>query len=406
MRILVLGSGGREHALTWKLEQSPFVDVVYCCPGNGGIKNSIPGDLSNFSNIRQIVTDLKIDLTIVGPEDPLAQGIVDDFHNHGLRIFGVNQQAAQLEASKAYSKDFMNRYGIKTAKHLSFNDASSAYDYCESIRYPHVIKADGLYKGKGVIIVESKEHAHATLDELYIENPKQVILFEDYLIGQEQSLICFVSNNKIIPLGTARDYKKRLENDQGLNTGGVGAYSPARSLPSNQNDQINNILRKIENGFVQEKILYNGILFIGFMIDDMDVYVLEFNARFGDPETQVLLARLQSDLLTIIEHCLDGTLTDDDIIMNDTFSLITVLMSKGYPDSFDIDKKIVLEDQGIVFHSGTKWIGQDLVTSGGRVLGVLETGHCLSMMHTKSLLRIEKIVFDGKQYRKDIGQLL
>lgn len=409
MKILILGSGGREHALSWKIKQSPKVSKVYCCPGNGGSENNIPGNLKDLESILKIAQDLKVDLTIVGPEDPLCAGIVDLFEAHKMPIFGPNKKAARLEESKDYSKKFMDKYIIRNAKYDTVTSFEEAKNTLDKYNFPLVIKADGLCQGKGVIIAENKKDALDTLESIFLldqfGDAGKLVLLEEFLDGKEVSLICLVSNNKIFPLDTARDYKKIHEGDLGLNTGGVGAYSPAIKFNDLQNDEVKSIIKNIENGFNKENLHFNGVLFIGLMLCGDDVNVLEFNVRFGDPETQVILPRLESDLLDIMLKVNNGKITQEDIIMSKDSSMTTVLVSKGYPETFTTDHSILINDQGLVFHNGTIRKDGEILSKGGRVLSVVGLGSDFTEINHKLLARIEKIDFENKSYRKDIGIL-
>lgn len=409
MNILILGSGGRESALEWKLSQSKRVSKVFTCPGNGGSLNPIVGDLSNHQSIIDLAISYEIDLTVVGPEVPLCEGIVDAFTDAGLKIFGPNKRAAYLEASKDYSKEFMNKYHINTASSKTYTSYESACAELDLYQYPLVLKADGLCQGKGVVIVHNKEQALASLkaffiEQVFAENGQKVII-EEYLDGDEISLICFVSNNEIYPLASARDYKKIGENDEGANTGGVGAYSPARSLSLKEKAQVDIILNNISLGMKKEALYFSGVLFIGLMICDEEVYVLEFNTRFGDPETQVIMPRLESDLVDLMFALIDNNLSQKMIKLKDKKALCTILVSDGYPDQFTTGHLIDIKDDGLLFHNGTKRVGDKVYTNGGRVLSLVELGDDYENMNKVIQKRLSKIDFVNKYYRKDIGIL-
>lgn len=409
MNILILGGGGREHALYWKMKQSPQVKNVYCCPGNGGTQNNIHADLNDLESILDIAKTFKIDLTIVGPEDPLCNGIVDLFQANNLKIFGPNKKAAHLEESKDYSKSFMEKYKIPTAAYHGVSNLEEAYQTLENYTYPLVIKADGLCQGKGVIIAQDEAQAHDTLESIFTLNQfgqaGNKVIIEEFLEGREVSLICLVSKNKIFTLDTARDYKKIHEGDLGLNTGGVGAYSPAQPFNSREDKEVKTILSNIEHGLNQEALEFNGVLFIGLMLCRDGVKVLEFNVRFGDPETQVILPRLESDLLKLILAVNDGSLRQDMIKMSKEKAITTILVSKGYPETFTLNHLINIKDKGLLFHNGTRKEGLSHYSAGGRVLSVVGMGSDLKEINHKLMERIELIDYQNKAYRKDIGLL-
>ena len=409
MNILILGSGGREHALAWKIKQSPLAKKVYSCPGNGGTENNIPGDLSDMQSILKIAQDLKIDLTIVGPEDPLCNGIVDLFEKNNMNIFGPNKKAAKLELSKDYSKKFMDKNKIKNARFDTVTTLEKAIQTIRNYTYPLVIKADGLCQGKGVIIVEDEKEALEVLIDLFVNktfgHSANKVIIETFLEGREVSLICLVSNNKVFPISTARDYKKVYENDKGLNTGGIGAYSPAKEFSHKEQEEIDEILKNIETGLNKEDITFNGVLFIGLMLDKEGVNVLEFNVRFGDPETQVILPRLESDLLELMLSVNNQTLTQDMIKLKDQTALTTILISKGYPETFTTNHEIEIKDKGLVFQNGTKKQEEKILSTAGRVLSVVGLGSDLNKINKDMQERIKDIHYKNKSFRKDIGIL-
>lgn len=415
MKILIIGSGGREHALCWKISQSSRVSKIYCAPGNGGTSNvaeNIDIASNDIEELLNFALDKKIDLTIVGPEEPLVLGIVDRFEENDLKIFGANKKSAQLEGSKEFSKKFMEKYNIPTAKYRSFTDYEEAVKAIEEFSYPLVIKADGLCLGKGVFICQSKDEALSTLEDIlkdkcFGEEGEKVVI-EEYLDGIEASLLCFVTKGKIIPMESAKDYKKIYEGDLGPNTGGVGCFSPSPLFTEEFNKQgQEDILDKIRIGLEEEGLNYSGILFIGLMIVDGKANVLEFNVRFGDPETEVLLPRLNSDLIEIIEKTIDGSIEKTDFIWDNRPSVGVLATSKGYPGKYekgfpisgleDLDKSI------IVFHNGTTYVENQLVTNGGRVLTIVSLGEDMEEARNNIYNNIDKIKFNGIYYRKDIG---
>ena len=418
MKVLVIGSGGREHALCWKIAQSVRVSKVFCAPGNGGIgeiAENVDIGPNEIDKLLDFAIKESIDLTVVGPEDPLANGIVDKFEEKGLRIFGVNKEAAQLESSKKYAKEFMEKYKIPTAKYRAYTDLNEAMKGLEEFNYPLVIKADGLALGKGVIICENEDKAVETLklmlEEKTFGSAGDTIIIEEFLEGVEASLLCFVSEKKLFPMESAKDFKQIFEGDKGPNTGGVGCYSPNPLLLLDE--ELNKVIRKeilnkIEKGFEYEALEYKGILFIGLMITKEGPKVLEFNCRFGDPETEVVLPRLESDLIDILQKSLDGNLREEDLVWSDKQSMAVVLTSGGYPGEYEKGKEIKrmenLDEDIILFHNGTKKVDGKIYTNGGRVLSVTALEDTLAEARDKIYANIDKIEFDGMYYRKDIGK--
>ena len=416
MKILVIGSGGREHALCWKLNQSKKVNKIYCAPGNGGTglhAENIPLKTNDLEGLLDFALKEGIDLTIVGPEDPLVHGIADLFKSHNLKIFGPDKFSARLEGSKDFAKEFMIKYNIPTANYKTFYDFASAIKGIESFSYPLVIKADGLCAGKGVTICEDKEMAESTLNDILNkkvfgkEGSKVVV--EEFLQGVEASLLCFVSHNKLFPMESAKDYKQIYEGDKGPNTGGVGCYSPNHLFNESLKDRIKTeVLDKIEIGLDKEGHDYTGVLFIGFMIDKNIPKVMEFNARFGDPETQVVLPRLKSDLVQVLLKAIDGDLEEKDLVWNKEPCVTVVLTSRGYPGEYIKGYKITgLEDMPekiIVFHNGTKREGDFFLTNGGRVLSITSLGE-IKDVRENIYQAIKLLNFEGLSYRKDIAEL-
>lgn len=416
MKVLVLGNGGREHALCWKIAKSNKVSKIYCAPGNGGtaeIAENIDINVDEIDKLLQFALKNNIDLTVVGPEQPLVLGIVDKFQENGLRIFGVNKECARLEGSKEFSKEFMEKYNVPTAKYRAFTVLEEAMEGIKEFSYPLVIKADGLCAGKGVIICYSEDEAKETLkdilgNKIFGEEGNKVVI-EEFLDGIETSLLCVVTKDKIIPMESAKDYKKIYEDDKGPNTGGVGCISPSPIFNEELSKKIEkNILKNIRYGLDKEDLDFRGILFIGLMIVNGDPKVLEFNVRFGDPETEVLIPRLDSDIVDLFEKTIDGSFMESDLKWNNNRAITVVLTSEGYPEKYEKGFKITgiddVDKDTIVFHNGTKMINKDLVTNGGRVLSIVSLGKTIENTKDKVYNDIEKIKFSNIYYRKDIGK--
>lgn len=417
MKILIIGAGGREHAIAWKLAQSNRPVDIFLAPGNAGTASdytNVPIEVMDFDRLLDFALTEAINLVIVGPEDPLCAGIVDVFKDVGIAVFGPDKISAQLEASKDLTKQFLNKYQIPTANSFTTADFDQAKDYINQADLPIVIKADGLCKGKGVVICHSLEEAEATLkdmllDQSFGDSASQVVI-EDYLDGYEQSLLCFVSNNQLVPMETAQDYKKAFDGDLGPNTGGVGVYSLPKTPETTDpalDAQIKAILGQIERGLIAEKFSFYGILFIGFMIQDGQAKVLEFNVRFGDPETEVLLPRLESDLLTVFEKTLAGTLKPTDLIWSKQAAVGVVLYSKGYPGFYDNHVAIEsLPENALIFHNGTTTdeAGQ-LITNGGRVLTPVALADDIQSARQAAYKHVGQIRGASLTYRTDIAKL-
>lgn len=414
MRILVIGSGGREHAIIWKLAQSPKVEKIYCIPGNGGIEQlaeCIPGDIEDIEFLVDFAKDNNIDLTIVGPELPLTLGIVDVFQKEGLKIFGPTKEAARLEGSKAFSKAFMEKHGIPTAKYSDCKNKDQALSALDDFSYPVVIKADGLAAGKGVIIAQEEKEARECISEMMIdgvfgEAGKRIIV-EEFLEGREISLLVFLDSKSFVPMITAQDYKRALDNDQGLNTGGMGAISPSPIYNKELHKKvIEEIIKPTFKGIKNDNLEYRGVLYFGLMITKEGPKVLEYNVRFGDPETQVIIPRLESDLVDIFLDVIEDRLNQDSLRWKEDKALTIVLTSGGYPQSYEKGKLIKGLEKGegaIVFHSGTLKKEGLYYTNGGRVLTVTALGSSLEEAATRAYKEILNISFDGMHYRKDIG---
>ena len=420
MKILLIGSGGREHALAWKIAQSPQVQTVYVAPGNGGTataKQTGAGienlPITDLQELAEFAKREKIHLTVVGPEAPLAAGIVDVFRSNGLRIFGPTQLAAQLESSKDFSKAFMKRHGIPTADYQTFSSALQAHAYIDAKGAPIVIKADGLAAGKGVVVAMNLEEAHAAVDMMLADNKLgnagARVVIEEFLTGEEASFIVLVDGKNVLALATSQDHKRLLDADQGPNTGGMGAYSPAPVVtPEIHARALREVIMPTVKGMESDGIPYTGFLYAGLMIaPDGKIKTLEFNCRMGDPETQPIMARLRSDLVSALDHAVDGKLNEIDLEWDRRTALGVVLAAYNYPDTprqGDVITGIPAdtEDQ-ITFHAGTKLDDGKVVTSGGRVICVVGLADTVRGAQQKAYDVIHQIQFDGMQYRKDIG---
>lgn len=415
MKVLVIGSGAREHAITWKLKQSMRISELFVAPGNAGIS-----EIANIVNIKaddldgllEFVKNNKIDLTVVGPEQPLVLGIVDLFKKENLRIFGPDIHGALFEGSKAYSKAFMDGHNIPTAKYREFTNSKAAKEEVGIFGYPFVIKADGLAAGKGVVIVETHAHGIKTIKEMMQDkvfgDAGNKIVFEEFLTGIEASVLCFVDGKTIIPMDSAQDYKKAFDGDLGLNTGGMGAYSPSRLFDEKLEKHINEtILQPFVKGTISEGIDYKGIIFIGLMIENNIAKVIEFNCRMGDPETQVVLPRMENDLLDVIDACIDGKLDEITLTWKKEKAVCVVLASGGYPEKYEKGKIISgLSDVkgSIVFHAGTKFEGENIITNGGRVLSIVSLSNSIETSKKESYSSLDKIFYEKKMYRTDIAK--
>jgi phosphoribosylamine--glycine ligase len=415
MRILILGGGGREHAIAWKLKQSPRVSDIFCAPGNGGISGvatCVPIPLGEIDRLIQFALDDEIALTVVGPDDALAAGVVDKFTKAGLRIFGPMQAAARLESSKVFAKEFMQRHGIPTAHSGHFTDSTEARDFAARMALPLVLKADGLALGKGVLIAHTREEVESAItdimDKRKFGDAGKAIVVEEFLEGPECSIHALIDGSAYLLFPSAQDHKRALDGDMGLNTGGMGTYSPAPQLtPALEESVRKEVLERFLGGLHKDGISYKGMLFPGLMLTAKGIRVLEFNCRFGDPETQVLLSRLESDLLDLLEATIDGTLAQQTPQWKLGSAVCVIAASGGYPEAYESGKTITgLEEAShgaVVFHAGTRSQDAALVTSGGRVLGVTATGADLRDARSKAYNAISKIHFDGMYFRRDIG---
>lgn len=413
MKVLVIGNGGREDAICKKISESNKCTKLFCSKGNAGtLRYAENVELNSNEEIFRFSNDNNIDLVLVGPEAPLCEGIVDLFKESNIKVFGADKKSARLEGSKDFAKKFMKKYDVPTARYETIKSIEEGKKAIENFSYPIVIKADGLCAGKGVRICNTKEDVLDYFKELFEDKifgkEGSIVVIEEFLRGKEASLLCFVSKGNLIPMESARDYKRIFDNDEGENTGGVGCYSPSELFNEELKLQIEKILEKISNGLKKENLEYSGVLFIGFMIDE-DAKVLEFNVRFGDPETEVVLPRMESDLLLAIEKSLDGSLEREDLKWKKEKCLTVILTSRGYPKNYEKGKEISgidsVDKDIYVYHNNTKVNGSKILTDGGRVLSVTALGNSYDEIREKVYRNIEKISFETKQYRKDIGKM-
>ncbi|MCI5191779.1 MAG: phosphoribosylamine--glycine ligase [Candidatus Electrothrix sp. AU1_5] len=417
MKVLVIGSGGREHALVWKLSQSEKVKSIYCTPGNAGIKkiaNCVKISANDIEGLLDFAKKEKVTLTVVGPEDALAAGIVDRFEEEGLRIFGPSMAAAELESSKVFCKDFLKKYNIPTAAYKSFNKPGPAKKYIEKIGAPCVVKADGLAAGKGVLICQTEDEAKEAIEQMLKENAfgdaGSTVVIEEFLSGEEASFIAFVDGETVLPLPSSQDHKAVFEGDRGPNTGGMGAYSPAPIMDEGMSMRVmNEVMLPTVRGMAEEGRPFKGMLYAGMMIDGDQINVLEFNCRFGDPECQPLLMRLQTDLVEIFEKALDGALNEVELEIDPRPAVCVVMASEGYPSNYITGKPISglvnaskLKDV-VTFHAGTAVENRRTVTSGGRVLGITAMDSSVPKAIERAYKAVDKIKWKGSYYRRDIG---
>ena len=415
MKVLIVGSGGREHAIAYALSKSKKVSEIHAIPGNPGISKlgtCHNGNVEDLDAILKFVEDHQIDMTVVGPEVPLCMGLADLLEEHNHLVFGPKKLAATLEGSKAFSKNFMKKHHIPTAMYEEVSTMEEAIEQLKKFSYPVVVKADGLAAGKGVVICENEEIAIKTLEDMLVKgtlaNAGKTVVLEEFLTGFECSLLCFTDGKTIVPMVSAKDHKQAYDNNLGPNTGGMGTVSPNPFLQDNMDKVFQEeVLEPFMKGLEAEGIDYRGVIFIGLMIENNHAKVLEFNVRFGDPETQVILLRLDSDLYDIMYATATKTLDQVEIKWKDDHAGCVVLASGGYPNAYEKNKVITgldeLSSDIIVFHAGTKLVEDTLVTNGGRVLNVCTLGSSLEDVRTKIYQEIEKIDFDKKYYRKDIG---
>ncbi len=417
MKVLVVGSGGREHAICWKLLQSPKVDKIYCAPGNAGIgeiAELVPIGAMEFDKLAEFAKANDIGLTVVGMDDPLVGGIVDKFEEEGLRVFGPRANAAIIEGSKAFSKELMKKYNIPTAAYETFDNYEKALEYVKKGDFPVVLKADGLALGKGVLICNNLEEAEAGLNTIMVDkkfgDSGNKVVIEEFLTGQEMSVLSFCDGKTIVPMVSAQDHKRALDGDKGLNTGGMGTFSPSRYYtPELAEECMETIYKPTVEALNREGRTFKGIIFFGLMLTPKGMRVIEYNARFGDPETQVVLPRLKTDLLEIFEACVEGTLDKINVEWEDNGTACVVLASGGYPESYQKGYEITgLEDAKkapniLVFHAGTALKDGKFVTNGGRVLGITGIGKDLDEAIKIAYEGVKLVDFKDKHYRKDIG---
>ena len=420
MKVLVVGGGGREHAICWKISKSSKVSKIYCAPGNAGIAEvaeCVNIKAMEFDKLAAFAKDNQIDLTVVGMDDPLVGGIVDVFEAEGLRVFGPRKNAAILEGSKAFSKDLMKKYHIPTAAYETFTSPEEAKKYLETSKYPIVLKADGLALGKGVLICETKEDAMAGVNELMLDkkfgSAGNTIVVEEFMTGREVSVLSFVDGNTIKIMSSAQDHKRAKDGDQGLNTGGMGNFSPSPFYTEEVDDFCKKyVYQATVDAMKAEGRPFKGVIFFGLMLTADGPKVLEYNARFGDPEAQVVLPRMKNDIIDVVEACIDGTLDQIDLQFEDNAAVCVVLASDGYPVKYDKGLPISgLEEfdrhEGYYcFHAGTKFNGDQIVTNGGRVLGVTAKGKDLKEARANAYAATEWVKFDNKYMRHDIGKAI
>ncbi len=418
MKVLVIGSGGREHALVWKIAQSPLVDKVYCAPGNPGIgriAENVDISVDDLPRLLEFATRNGIDLTVVGPELPLSLGVVDLFEEYGLKIFGARRNASLIEASKAFAKDLMRKYRIPTAAYEVFTEVEPAVAFIDKIGTPIVIKADGLAAGKGVIIAATRDEAVAAVTDMLAGNAfgeaGSRVVIEEFLKGEEASFLAFTDGKRIIPLASAQDHKAVFDGDQGPNTGGMGAYSPAPVVtPAIHDKAMAEVMHRAVDGMAAEGRPYRGVLYAGLMIDGDNVKTLEFNARFGDPECQPLLMRMKSDIVPVLLAVAEGDLSGVEIEWHDSAAVCVVMASQGYPGDYRKGDEIkglpeaAQMEELFVFHAGTAERGGKVVTSGGRVLGVTALGDTVQGAIDRAYRGVAAIAWEGVHYRRDIGR--
>ena len=421
MKILIVGSGGREHAIAYACSKSPKVDKIYCAPGNAGISElaeCVPISAMEFDRLADFVAEKEIDLTVIGMDDPLVGGIVDLFEARGLRVFGPRKNAAILEGSKAFSKDLMKKYNIPTAAYETFTSADDAKKYLETSEYPIVLKADGLALGKGVLICNTKEEALAGVDELMLDkkfgDAGNTIVIEEFMTGREVSVLSFVDGNTIKIMSSAQDHKRAKDGDEGLNTGGMGNFSPSPFYTEEVDDFCKkHIYQATVDAMKAEGREFKGVIFFGLMLTPKGPKVLEYNARFGDPEAQVVLPRLKNDIIDVFNACIDGTLDKIDLQFEDKACVCVILASDGYPLAYEKGKRITGldnfkgKDGYYCFHAGTKFDDNgNIVTNGGRVLGITAKGDTLKEARANAYAATEWVDFENKYMRHDIGKAI
>lgn len=415
LKVMVVGGGGREHALAWKIAASPLVDKVYCAPGNGGTSlepgvENLPIDVDDFSALAEKAIEKSIDLTVVGPDNPLADGIVDFLEEKGLKVFGPTREQARLESSKSHAKEIMNKLGIPTAAARVFDNKEAALDYARAHDRARVVKADGLAYGKGVFVCSTLKEVEEALDQCFFEktfgDSGSRVVIEDKLVGEELSIFLLSDGKNLLTMTPSQDHKRRYEKDRGPNTGGMGAYSPVPLYEAQEEKIKKTIIEPLRDALSAGKFDYKGVLFIGILVDNDTPYVLEFNARFGDPEAQTILPRLKSDLVPALLACTDQSLDKISLEWEDNYSVCVVACGDSYPQSSSKDKEIEiksLSEEAKLFHAGTKKTPHKLLTNGGRVLAVVGTGDSFETASDSAYRNIERVKFEGMDYRKDIG---
>ncbi|HBG22711.1 MAG: phosphoribosylamine--glycine ligase [Syntrophaceticus sp.] len=415
MKVLVVGGGGREHTLVWKLNQSPRVDKIYCAPGNGGIAGDakcVPLAADDITGLADFAQEHKIDLTVVGPEAPLAAGIVDHFTSCGLRVFGPDARGARLEGSKVFAKEVMTKYGVLTAAYKVFQEPAAALDFVRKLNVPCVVKANGLAAGKGVIIAqdaaEAEDAVKLIMEERAFGEAGTFVVVEELLQGEEVSILAFTDGKAIKTLVASQDHKRVGDGDQGLNTGGMGAYSPPPVYTEDIHASVcRDILEPVIYGLAEDGIKYKGVIYAGLMLTQKGVYVLEFNCRFGDPEAQVVIPRLQTDLVDVIDAIIDERLDEVELEWDPRPAVCVVMASSGYPGAYEKGKLITGLDQlppGVLaFHAGTALTDGKLVSNGGRVLGITAFGATIEEAVQNVYAGVEKVNYQGMHYRRDIA---
>jgi phosphoribosylamine--glycine ligase len=415
MKILVVGGGGREHALCWKLRRSPRVTELFCAPGNAGTEmlgRNVAIPITDIEALAHFAQQENIGLTVVGPDDALASGIVDVFERRGLRIFGPTRDGARFESSKSFAKRFMERHGIPTARFGEFTESAEAHRFCQKMSYPLVVKADGLALGKGVVIARTADEAakaiYRMMEQRQFGEAGRRLVIEEFLAGEEVSIHALVDGLGYAMFPSAQDHKRALDGDQGLNTGGMGAYSPAPVLtPALERQVREQVLDPFVRGLKEDGLAFKGMLYPGLMVTADGLKVLEFNCRFGDPETQAFLPRLKSDLVDLFEAVVDGRLAQCPLEWRDEAAVCVVMASAGYPGDYEKGKEIsgieAAESEATVFHAGTRRVDGKLLTAGGRVLGVTALGADVRAARDKAYAAVERIAFEGAHFRRDIA---
>lgn len=420
MKVLIVGSGGREHAIAWAVARSERVDKIYCAPGNAGIEEfaeCVPIGAMEFEKLAEFALEKQVDLTIIGMDDPLVGGVVDVFEARGLRVFGPRKNAAILEGSKAFSKDLMKKYKIPTAAYEKFTDSEAALAYVEQADFPIVLKADGLALGKGVLICntlkEAREGVRTIMEDKKFGDAGNTLVIEEFMTGREVSVLSFVDGKTVKTMTSAQDHKRALDGDQGLNTGGMGTFSPSPFYTKEVDEFCQkHIYEPTVAAMAAEGRPFTGIIFFGLMLTDKGPKVLEYNARFGDPEAQVVIPRMKNDIVEVMEACIDGTLDKLELVFEDNAAVCVVLASDGYPVKYDKGlpisglEKFQGKEGYYVFHAGTKRDKDKIVTNGGRVLGVTAKGDDLKQARANAYEAAEWIAFDNKYCRSDIGKAI